>query len=106
MRNNEDYPINLLDDLTSGPTDTPHWEHDLPPDLIPSVEYAIALLTEREAKIIHMYYQYDMTHEQIAREFCLTKERIRQIKARAIRKLSHPSRLKWVINGVQGEIAM
>lgn len=105
MKNNEDYPINLLDDLTSGPTDTPHWEHDLPPDLIPSVEYAIALLTEREAKIIHMYYQYDMTHRQIAKEFCLTEERIRQIKVRAIRKLSHPSRLKWVINGVQGEIA-
>lgn len=56
------------------------------------IEKTMSVLSEREIKIINMYFGIDgqsMTLEQIGDEFDLTKERIRQIKEKALRKLKN-----------------
>lgn len=53
-------------------------------------------LTEREAKVLQMRFGIDMptdhTLEEVGKQFDVTRERIRQIEAKALRKLRHPSR--------------
>ena len=55
-------------------------------------------LTPREQKVIRLRYGLDDAHprtlEEVGREFSVTRERIRQIEAKALRKLRHPSKLK------------
>ena len=50
-------------------------------------------LTEREKQVLDMRYRYGMTLEDVGRGFNVTRERIRQIEAKAFRKLRHPGRL-------------
>lgn len=56
----------------------------------------LANLTEREAKVLQMRFGIDMasdhTLEEVGKQFDVTRERIRQIEAKALRKLRHPSR--------------
>ena len=56
----------------------------------------LAMLTPREAKVIRMRYGLDDNHprtlEEVGQEFGVTRERIRQIEAKALRKLRHPKR--------------
>jgi len=60
------------------------------------IEIALNTLTEREAKIIKLYYGLEegraLNLEEIGIQFHLTRERIRQIKEKALRKLRHQSR--------------
>ena len=53
-------------------------------------------LTGREAKVLRMRFGIDMnsdhTLEEVGKQFDVTRERIRQIEAKALRKLRHPSR--------------
>ncbi|MFT7138835.1 MAG: RNA polymerase primary sigma factor, partial [Sulfitobacter sp.] len=53
-------------------------------------------LTDREAKVLRMRFGIDMntdhTLEEVGRQFSVTRERIRQIEAKALRKLRHPAR--------------
>ncbi|MCX5795822.1 MAG: sigma-70 family RNA polymerase sigma factor [Elusimicrobia bacterium] len=62
------------------------------------VEKVLATLTGREAKIIKLRFGidsgYPRTLEEVGRIFRVTRERVRQIEAKAIRKLRHPSRSK------------
>ena len=61
------------------------------------VKRALATLTERESEVIRYYFGIDReqrTLEEIGELFRLTRERVRQIKEKAIRKLNHPSRSK------------
>ena len=56
------------------------------------LDRTLAILSDRERKIINMYFGIDggsLTLEQIGDEFGLTKERIRQINEKAIRKLKN-----------------
>ncbi len=66
--------------------------------LIKEIERALKTLTPREADIIRLYYGINnkepLTLEEIGYEFDLTRERVRQIKERAIRRLKHISRSK------------
>ncbi|MBM3328257.1 MAG: sigma-70 family RNA polymerase sigma factor, partial [Calditrichaeota bacterium] len=81
-----------------------HNEMQPPPDAHLMVESqkievrrALKTLTPREAEVIQYYYGIDKdqkTLEEIGELFKLTRERVRQIKEKAIRKLSHPSRSK------------
>jgi RNA polymerase primary sigma factor len=56
----------------------------------------LASLTPREERIVRMRFglgiNSDHTLEEVGQQFVLTRERIRQIEARALRKLKHPSR--------------
>ena len=61
------------------------------------IERSLATLTEREADIIRMFFgiaSTEMTLEEIGEHFGLTRERVRQIKEKAIRRLRHTSRRK------------
>ena len=56
----------------------------------------LAFLTPREERVLRMRFgigmNSDHTLEEVGQQFSLTRERIRQIEARALRKLKHPSR--------------
>ena len=58
----------------------------------------LATLTPREERVLRMRFGIGMTSdhtlEEVGQEFCVTRERIRQIEAKALRKLKHPSRSK------------
>ena len=60
----------------------------------------LATLSEREAKIIRLRFGidsgYPRTLEEVGKMFNVTRERVRQIEAKAIRKLRHPSRTKML----------
>lgn len=62
------------------------------------IERAIATLTPREADVIRLYFglngKHPYTLEEIAEQFDLTRERVRQIKEKAIRRLKHTARSK------------
>jgi len=61
-----------------------------------SVKMVLSGLTPREAKVLRMRFGIDMntdhTLEEVGKQFDVTRERIRQIEAKALRKLRHPSR--------------
>ena len=61
-----------------------------------TTQQVLAGLTAREAKVLRMRFGIDMntdhTLEEVGKQFDVTRERIRQIEAKALRKLRHPSR--------------
>ena len=63
-----------------------------------NIEEVLASLSDREAKVLKMRFglmnEKPMTLEEVGKEFGVTRERIRQIEAKALRKLRHPSRRK------------
>ena len=65
-------------------------------NLSETVRDVLAGLTPREAKVLRMRFGIDMntdhTLEEVGKQFDVTRERIRQIEAKALRKLRHPSR--------------
>jgi RNA polymerase primary sigma factor len=76
-----------------------------PPDFVlmneslkTEIDRALSTLTEREAEVIKLYFglnkDHSMTLEEIGERFNLTRERVRQIKEKAIRRLRHASRSK------------
>jgi RNA polymerase primary sigma factor len=60
------------------------------------VQHALAVLTERERQVLELRFGLvdgkDHTLEEVSRYFNVTRERIRQIEAKALRKLRHPTR--------------
>ena len=88
---------NLYDVLCSG--ESPNPDKDLLHEsLRTEIERALETLTPREADVIRLYFglgnQHPMTLEEIGETFDLTRERVRQIKEKAIRRLKHTSRSK------------
>ncbi len=67
----------------------------------------LAGLTAREAKVLRMRFGIDMntdhTLEEVGKQFDVTRERIRQIEAKALRKLRHPSRSEQLKSFLDGE---
>ncbi len=61
-----------------------------------NIDEVLSSLTDREAKVLRMRFSLDgdqpHTLEEVGRHFGVTRERIRQIEAKALRKLKHPSR--------------
>ena len=88
---------NLYDVLRSGESPNPDREliHE---SLRTEIERALETLTPREADVIRLYFglgdQHPMTLEEIGETFDLTRERVRQIKEKAVRRLKHTSRSK------------
>jgi len=82
-------------------------DHQPPPDdillnesLRIEVKRALTTLSEREAEVIKLYFglerEHPLTLEEIGERFDLTRERVRQIKEKAIRRLRHTSRSRML----------
>jgi RNA polymerase primary sigma factor len=88
---------NLYDVLRSGESPNPDKEL-LNASLSIEIERALETLTPREADVIRLYFglegKQSLTLEEIGERFDLTRERVRQIKEKAIRRLKHASRSK------------
>ena len=96
----KEYPENLLSQVFVNGLST-----DLPDDVALVLEYIIQkTLTEREGRVLDMRYKRYMTMAAIGEEYGLRAERIRQIEAKAVRKLRHPSRSKYILMGMEGYI--
>ncbi len=67
-------------------------------NLVEQLQKVLATLTPREEKVLRMRFgigeKYDHTLEEVGQDFSVTRERIRQIEAKSLRKLRHPSRSK------------
>lgn len=88
---------NLYDVLNTGESPSPDGEL-MNESLRIEIERALQTLTPREADLIRLYFGLNGTHpmtlEEIGETFDLTRERVRQIKEKAIRRLKHTSRSK------------
>lgn len=87
----------LLDVLVNG--DSPKADTDLMQESLQrEIERSLSTLTERERDVIRLFFgigmQHGLTLEEIGAKFDLTRERVRQIKEKAIRRLRHTSRSK------------
>ncbi|MCT4562355.1 MAG: RNA polymerase sigma factor RpoD/SigA [Crocinitomicaceae bacterium] len=85
----------LMNDSLPGP------ENDLIIEsLRKDIDRSLSTLTMREGEILRLYYglngKYPLTLEEIGERFDLTRERVRQIKEKAIRRLKHTSRSKML----------
>ena len=63
-----------------------------------NLDEVLSSLSDREARVLKMRFglggKRPMTLEEVGKEFGVTRERIRQIEAKALRKLKHPSHRK------------
>ena len=93
----QDEDNNMYDVLKSDEVITPETEL-LYESLRKEIDRAISTLTPREADVVRLYFglngSHPMTLEEIGEKFDLTRERVRQIKEKAIRRLKHTSRSK------------
>ncbi|MCD4679077.1 MAG: sigma-70 family RNA polymerase sigma factor [Bacteroidales bacterium] len=93
----QDEDNNMYDVLRfdEGPTPETELLYD---SLRKEIERAVSTLTSREADVVRLYFglngSHPMTLEEIGEKFDLTRERVRQIKEKAIRRLKHTSRSK------------
>ncbi len=87
----------LLDVLTNDKQPPPD-QKLMEDSLRNEIERALSTLTEREGEVIKLYFglnkEHSLTLEEIGERFNLTRERVRQIKEKAIRRLRHASRSK------------
>jgi len=86
--------IDVIEDDKQIPPDTPLMNDSLKDE----IRHSLNTLKERERDVIRMYFgidrDYALTLNEIGEEFNLTRERVRQIKEKAIRRLRHRSRSK------------
>lgn len=84
--------LDVLDDPGQDPPDEPLIDDSLKRE----IDKALATLTPREAEVISLYFginrEQSLTLEEIGERFGLTRERVRQIKEKAIQRLRHNSR--------------
>jgi len=93
----EDDERNMYDTMSADSENNPEISL-LNESLRREIERSLATLSERESDVIRLYFgltgKHPMTLEEIGEEFDLTRERVRQIKEKAIRRLRHTSRSK------------
>ncbi|MCK5338574.1 MAG: sigma-70 family RNA polymerase sigma factor, partial [Bacteroidales bacterium] len=94
---NQEEDTKFLDVFISD--DVPKTDSDLMREsLNKEIQRSLATLTDKERDVINLYYGIGMAHgltlEEIGAKFDLTRERVRQIKEKAIRRLKHTSRSK------------
>ena len=103
---NEDEDSELIDFISDGANLTPYDMLEIS-DLQETLKKAIYTLKPREILVVLMRYGFlagkPMTLEDTGKEFGLTRERIRQIEAKALRKLRNPSRTKLIKNFLGGD---
>ena len=91
------YPFNLIDAIYC---DEIVWVDD--EDHMAGLEHALLTLSDREQKVLEERFQDFKTLEEVGRDFNVTRERIRQMEAKALRKLRHPSRRNFILHGYIG----
>ena len=93
----QDEDNTMYDVLKSEEAPTPETEL-LYESLRKEIDRAISTLTQREQDVVRLYFglngSHPLTLEEIGEKFDLTRERVRQIKEKAIRRLKHTSRSK------------
>ena len=100
IKEKKEYPQNLLSQVFVNGLPT-----EMPDDVALVLEYIIQkTLTEREGRVLDMRYKRYMTMADIGEEYGLRAERIRQIEAKAVRKVRHPSRSRYILMGMEGYI--
>ncbi len=91
----------LEDDVSESPLDTAIQE-----DLRRQIDRVLDSLNPKEAEVIRKRYGLDETRsphtlEEVGRDMRVTRERVRQIEVKALRKLKHPSRSRWLKSFVE-----
>jgi len=99
LKDGEDY--NLYDVLNEGESPNPD-KKLLHESLKTEIERALETLTSREADVIRLFFglndQQPMTLEEISQIFGLTRERVRQIKEKGVRRLKNTNRSRILMN--------
>lgn len=102
----EDEDSNLGDFIEDGNTELPI-DFATSAGLREATREVLNSLTPREAKVLRMRFGIDMntdhTLEEVGKQFDVTRERIRQIEAKALRKLRHPSRAEKLQSFIDNE---
>jgi len=104
LKDGDESSSNMYDVLQTG--DNPSPDTDLMTEsLRKEIERSLRTLTPREADVVRLYFglngEHPMTLEEIGERFDLTRERVRQIKEKAIRRLKHTSRSR-ILKGYLG----
>jgi len=84
------WPYNLLDEIYMPYDKVP------PEDIEDRLLKAIDTLLPRERDVVLEYFKEDKTMDEVGRDFNVTRERVRQITKKAVRKLRHPSVVKII----------
>ncbi len=101
LRSDDGYKKNTLDIIPNNNRPSPD-ENLVKESLSKEIEYMLSILTERESKIIMMIYgigsEKKSTLEEIGDNFNLTRERIRQIKESALKKLRRSKKVRHYLD--------
>lgn len=95
-----DYPNNLL--LSIRGNTTLELPQKLTRDVLAGLSYGLSTLEDREQEVLHGRFERGQTLEQLAAELGISDERVRQIQAKALRKLRGPSRWNYISLGIAG----
>lgn len=94
------WPENLLRQLLLDEA-YDEWKSNIPPDFEASFQYIMEeTLTERENYILYSFFRDRIPMRIIGQRYGIQSERCRQIKNMALRKIRHPSRLKYITYGL------
>ena len=90
---NYEYPRNLMFAIGFDPVEMMKYPTD-------GIDYVLSTLTEREQKVIQLRFVDGLSLKDTGKAFNVTQERIRQVEAKALRKLRHPSRVNIIKEGL------
>lgn len=91
------YPYNLVDEIL--PVEAPE-RALMDDDQLKGLDYAInTYLSDRERDMLFLYFKDGLTLDGVGAIEHVTRERVRQIVAKACRKLRHPSARYWIVKG-------
>jgi RNA polymerase primary sigma factor len=99
MVEGDDSSLNMYDILLNDSLPSPEIEL-VSESLRIEINRSLSTLTQREGDVVRLYYglngKYPLTLEEIGEQFELTRERVRQIKEKAIRRLKHTARSRML----------
>lgn len=100
------WPYNLLDDLVKEIDDAGYWDSVITEDQMDGLVSAMDTLAPKERDCLCYYYLLGNTLEETGDHFGVTRERARQVIAKGLRKLRHPSRLNMIRQGYKKAVEM
>ena len=95
------YPENLLTDIGMNLIFGKDEYTPLNDDQMVGLAYALKSILERERDMIRLRYEEQKTLQEIGDQYGITRERVRQIVAKGVRKLRHPSRMVFIRDGFE-----